>query len=153
MIAMAPVLSGFLGESVSLSTLDVRLAFHLFERPVGLAAAVLVAAVRPFLPLLFLLAGVVYCWWKQKRPEPCIATLGAGASLMIAGELVLASLVLASGISQLPSALALGLMLRECAVVAVFFPVLAGAAIFLRKPNNLYHKPTAVRSRAFHQTE
>lgn len=140
LIAIAPLLSSILGENVSLSTLDVRMAFRFFETPIGLTATVFIAAVRPFLPGLFLIAGVTVYLWRRKEAETSIAALSTGAGALIAGELSIAAILLAGSSDQFLSALALGLLLRECALITVLFPVLAGAVFALRGAGTGYLK-------------
>lgn len=151
LIVASPALSGLLGESVSLSSLDVRLAFHLIESPLGLAGAVSVAAVRPVLPMLFLVSGLLWGWRGRREPETSVAPIAVGAGAVIAGELSLASVTFAAVTSQSASALALGLLLRECALILVLFPVLTGMVILLRTCPESCHDPVRPRSHPFHR--
>ncbi|RYD68016.1 MAG: hypothetical protein EOP84_30180, partial [Verrucomicrobiaceae bacterium] len=108
LITIAPALSGLLGESVSLSTLDVRIAFRLIESPGGLGGAVFLGAIRPFLPLLCLLAGIVLHWHRSQEPVENLASFAAGAGVVLAGELAVAAITLAAASSHSLAALALG---------------------------------------------
>ena len=134
--AFAPGLTALLGESVSLSTLDVRLAFRLIETPLGLPGAVLAAALLPFLPLLFVIFGIIMNWRGTKCSGAKSAPVAAGAGAAIAGELALAAVILSGSDSQRLSSLALGLLIRECAHITVLFPAVAAAALFLRRSGN-----------------
>ncbi|MHA3770881.1 alkaline phosphatase family protein [Verrucomicrobiota bacterium sgz303538] len=129
--ALAPGLTALLGESVSLSTLDVRLAFRLINTPFGLPGAVLLAALLPFLPALLMVLGLVLNWRHAGDSRSKLAPVAAGAGAVIAGELAVAAVILSGSNSQHLSSLALGLLIRECAHVTVLFPAVAMAVLLV----------------------
>lgn len=130
-VALAPGLTALLGESVSLSTLDVRLAFRLIDTPFGLPGAVLLAALHPFLPALFMILGLVLNWRRAGDSRSKLVPVAAGAGAVIAGELAVTAVILSGSSSQHLSSLALGLLIRECAHVTVLFPIVAMAVLLI----------------------
>jgi len=103
------VLARGLGETASLSTLDVRLAFALADGPLGLPGAVAAAALRQALPALAVVFGLAAAFARS----PQAGAFAAGLAAVLAGQAVAAALVLA-GSAGYPAAgsLSLGLLVR-----------------------------------------
>lgn len=87
------------GETVSLSTLDVRAAFRIVDGPLGLAGAVLVTALRQMAPALAVMLGLWPALARAGTREVSAFSAGLGAAL--AGQAAVAALVLLSGTGDL----------------------------------------------------
>lgn len=126
----------FLGETLSLSTLDVREAFRLVDGPLGLAGAAAAALLRQALPFLALLLGLL----APSPAEDDARRLVAGMGAVLTGQAVVAALLLRPGIDWMGdpagAALGLGLMVRLIGETTTLF--LGGAALLgwrlLRRP-------------------
>jgi hypothetical protein len=123
-----PALSRLAGETASLSTLDVRLAFRLVDGPLGLPGAVTAAALQPALPFLALLAGLAYTLTRT-RPEQA-GTFATGLAGAVAGQATAAALVFSISVSTADgtAAAALGLLVRLIGEVNSLF---LGSALML----------------------
>jgi hypothetical protein len=96
-----------MGETVSLSTLDVRLAFRVVDGPLGLAGAVAIVLLLQALPCLALIAG------SSRKEDPFVQGMAAAlAGQAMAGGIALS---FASG------PLALGLLVRLVGEVSFLF--------------------------------
>jgi hypothetical protein len=107
--AALPVLLArfILGETASLSTLDVRAAFDLVEGPLGLAGAACAALLRQTFPYLAVLLGLL-----ARLPRDTAASLAAGLGATLAGQAAVAVLLLGPGVDQPLASLGLGLLVR-----------------------------------------
>jgi hypothetical protein len=120
--AAAPaLLARLLGETVSLSTLDVRAAFQLVDGPLGLAGAVTAAALRQALPSLSLLLGLAPSL-RRCPPETCGA-FAAGLAAALAGQAAAGSLLLGESPAH-----SLGLLVRLIGETSFLF---LGSALVL----------------------
>jgi hypothetical protein len=101
------------GQTVSLSTLDVRAAYHLAARPATAPLAVLLVIAVHALPVLALTAGL----WRARETLPTAAfgAVAAGAGAILLGQLLYMSTVLAFAAEVRPAALALDGLLRVAA--------------------------------------
>jgi Type I phosphodiesterase / nucleotide pyrophosphatase len=117
-----------LGETTSLSTLDVRFAFRLADGPLGLPGAVAAVLLLQALPTLALLAGLAPAL-ARSAPETTGA-FAAGAALAITGQAGAAALVLTllPGDDAVAGSLAVGLLVRLIGEVSFLFLGLAAAA-------------------------
>jgi hypothetical protein len=134
-VLMLAVISRLLGESVSLSSLDVRAAFRVIDSPVGLPGAVLAAAVIPFAPLFAFALGLLLGCRRWLGNARNFGAFAAGAALCLAGQLGFASACLDQ--AHQPASFqwaggAFGLLIREFATIAVLFVTLAAVARLAR---------------------
>lgn len=98
------VLARFLGETASLSTLDVRLAFRMADGPSGLSGAVTIVILLQALPALSLLAGI---------GRPGSGAFPAGLALALSGQAAATGLALAFAPGEpAVGSLATGLLVR-----------------------------------------
>jgi hypothetical protein len=108
-----PALARILGETASLSTLDVRLAFRLVDGPLGLPGAVTAAALQPALPFLAFLAGFFLSGTLSRRHPSQAGGFGAGMAAALAGQAAAAAVAFAAaGGAGAGAAVALGLLVR-----------------------------------------
>jgi hypothetical protein len=124
---LPPLLSRATGETVSLSTLDVRLAIAAADTAFGLPAAVLIAALRPHLPALCLLAMLAPALALVNRTEPArFNAFAAGLAAALIGQTFVAGALL-SYLFFLPTfaSLAFSLLARQIGEIAVPFLVVA----------------------------
>ncbi|MDX1656130.1 MAG: alkaline phosphatase family protein, partial [Candidatus Competibacteraceae bacterium] len=124
LLALCPtLLAGLLGETVSLSTLDVSRAFTVVDGPLGLPGAVAVTVLGLALPGLALAAGIApaLALATPKRAGALLAGLGAG----LGGMGIVMALVLGLDWNHTATALGLGGLLRVVAVAVYLFPGLA----------------------------
>lgn len=119
--ALLPALIARLaGETASLSTLDVRLAFRIVDGPAGLAGAALVAALRQALPALAVLAGLAPA--LARIGEEGTARFAAGLGAALAGQALAAGLVLLLAPEALPLASrSVGLLARLAGEITALF--------------------------------
>jgi hypothetical protein len=122
--AAVPVLLArlLLGETASLSTLDVRTAFHLVDGPLGLTGAVLAALLRQSLPFLALLLGLL------ARPPRDPGGLAAGLGAVLAGQAAVGILFLQPETEPAGASIALGLLVRLVGEATALF---LGSALLL----------------------
>ena len=119
--ALLPALIARLaGETASLSTLDVRLAFRIVDGPAGLAGAALAAALRQALPALAVLAGLAPALARTR--EEGTARFAAGLGAALAGQALAAGLVLLLAPGALPLASrSVGLLARLAGEITALF--------------------------------
>lgn len=117
------VLTRFLGETASLSTLDVRLAFQVVDGPLGLPGAVGVVVLLQALPPLAVALGASRHLGRAAPEET--GAFAAGVCLTFAGQAGAASLALAYWWDTTGSALAVGLLVRLVGEVSFLFLGLA----------------------------
>lgn len=125
--AAVPVLLArlFLGETASLSTLDVRDAFRLVDGPFGLAGAAAATLLRQSLPFLGVLSGL---FGLVGRPAGgSIAGLAASLGGVLAGQAAVAALLLRPETDPIGASLALGLLARLVGETTWLF---LGSALF-----------------------
>ncbi|HSG38499.1 MAG TPA: alkaline phosphatase family protein [Thermoanaerobaculia bacterium] len=123
--ALPAVLAWLLGETASLSTLDVRFAFRLADGPLGLPGAVTAVVLLQALPTLALLAALAPV---LARAAPGVTgSFAAGAALALTGQAGASALALA----LFPGPLAVGLLVRLIGEVTFLF---LGLAILSRRP-------------------
>lgn len=114
------------GETVSLSTTDVRAAYALIDGPLGVGGASLTYAMRMLLPSAAFALGLAV-WLRHARREVALAVCGGGA-LAFFGQTLAAALVM-----ELPDprfawvSLGVSLLLRGLGEV-VFFVLCVGLA-------------------------
>lgn len=87
------------GETVSLSTLDVRAAFRIVDGPLGLGGAVAVAALRQAAPSLAVMLGLVPALARAGTRE--VAGFSTGLAAALAGQAAVAAVVLLLGVGDL----------------------------------------------------
>jgi hypothetical protein len=121
-----------LGETLSLSTLDVREAFRLVDSPLGLPGAAVAALLRQALPFLAVLLGLLARPPADEDARGLVAAIGA----LLTGQAVVAALILRPDM-ELPGApLGLGLLVRLIGETTALF--LGSAALLgwrlLRRP-------------------
>jgi hypothetical protein len=108
-----PALARILGETVSLSTLDVRLAFRLVDGPLGLPGAVTAAALQPALPFLAFLLGLFLSGCLFREHPAQAGGFGVGMAAALAGQAAAAAVAFAmAGGMGTGAAVALGLLVR-----------------------------------------
>lgn len=90
--ALPALVAALAGETASLSSLDVRVAFRIVDGPTGLAGAAFLAALRQALPALSVVLGLAP-FLKRSNPEK-VAAFGAGLLTSLAGQAAAAALVL-----------------------------------------------------------
>jgi hypothetical protein len=123
---IAVLLPGLLGESVSLSTIDVRAAVLAVDLPLGLALAILVVMLRHAATTLALLGGLSPS--LRSVPPERLGGLVAGAAAVCLGEALAAGAALNwSAGSVTVGSLALGSLVRVVAEVTSLF--LGAAAV------------------------
>lgn len=124
--AAVPVLLArlLLGETASLSTLDVRAAFHLVDGPLGLNGAVLAALLRQSLPFLAVLLGLL------ARPPRDPGGLAAGLGAVLAGQAAVAVLLLQPETEPVGASIALDLLVRLVGEATALF---LGSALLLKR--------------------
>ena len=123
--AALPVLLArlFLGETLSLSTLDVREAFHLVDGPLGLPGAAATALLLQAFPFLALLLGLL----ASPPSEETLRGLVAGMGAALAGQAFVAALLLRPEMDATAASLGLGLLVRLIGETTALF--LGGAAL------------------------
>lgn len=127
------VLARLLGETASLSTLDVRLAFRLADGPSGLAGAVAVVILLQALPTLALLLGL---------GRSGSGDFVSGLALAVSGQAAAAGLALAFAPADLTAgSLATGLLVRLVGETAFLF--LGSAAVALKPRSGRSRIPAA----------
>ncbi|HEX6899671.1 MAG TPA: alkaline phosphatase family protein [Thermoanaerobaculia bacterium] len=134
-----------LGETASLSTLDVRFAFRLADGPLGLPGAVAAVLLLQALPTLALLAGLAPAL-PRLAPETTGA-FAAGAALVIAGQAAAAALALTllPGDDAVAGSLAVGLLVRLIGEVSfLFLGLAAAAALAFRRGAAPARRPAAI---------
>lgn len=135
--ALVPVfqvlLSRFLGETVSLSTIDVRVAYDVVDLPAGLALAAVVTIASQAIPTAGLLIGSSHGLARLSGPQ--MGMFCAGASMIVVGQLSSGLLTLALadrqflGFPHVPlESLAVGTIVRSLAEATYLF---MGIAIVL----------------------
>jgi hypothetical protein len=126
-VCIAVLLPRLLGETVSLSTIDVRAAVRVVDFPFGPGLAVLVVVLRHAVTTLALLAGLAP--GLRRVPPECLGALVAGAAAVCVGQTLAtgAALALSAGSVTLGS-LALGSLVRGIAEVTALF---LGAAVVM----------------------
>ncbi len=119
------------GETVSLSTIDVQVAFAVADSVFGLPGAVIVALVRQ--ALLSLSFGVSVGWGLRDTPPSDIGRFAAGLATTFIAQALPSAAVLFIGGTVGPAlvALALGAILHILNEVTFCFLALAGA-VFAR---------------------
>jgi hypothetical protein len=119
--AILPVLLlRLMGETASLSTLDVDLAFRLAAGPWGLTGAMAVTVLAQALPVLAVLAGFTPA--LVRSGDGTIASFSAGMALAVMGQLVAAGLTLALRPGdQAAGSVAVGLLVRLCGELTFLF--------------------------------
>ena len=117
---LAPAIAGLVGESVSLSTIDVHLAFDIVDGPFGVAGAAAVVMARHAFPLLPFLCGLGLRWFRTTS-VPMTARFWASTAAVCVGEASYALLAMHVSSSTAGIALALGLLVRVAGDVAVLF--------------------------------
>jgi hypothetical protein len=128
-VCIAVLLPRLLGETVSLSTIDVRAAVRVIDLPFGPGLAVLVVVLRHAATTLALLAGLAP--GLRAVPPECLGALVAGAAAVCVGQTLAtgAALALSAGSVTLGS-LALGSLVRGVAeVTALFLGAAAAVAV------------------------
>jgi hypothetical protein len=131
--ALAAVACGRVaGQTVSLSTLDVRAAYSLSAHPATLPLAILAVIALQAAPTVGIVAGVAP--HLRRKPPDAVAQFAAGAGAAFTGQLLVGSLALWWTDQARPSALALGLMLRVAAESFYLFLGLAAAAWAAPRP-------------------
>ncbi|HYH47127.1 MAG TPA: hypothetical protein VEG34_15710, partial [Thermoanaerobaculia bacterium] len=131
--ALMPALCARLtGETVSLSTLDVRLAFRLADGPLGLSGAALAATLRAVLPALSLAAGLA---WTLRRSDPLVAgRFYAGLGAGLCGQALAAALLLTfRPFDTVGVALATGQLVRLFGEMSFLFLGCATGAVLGRR--------------------
>lgn len=129
--AVVPVLLArlFLGETVSLSTLDVRAAFRLVDGAAGLTGAAFAALLRQTFPFLALLLGLLARPPRDGGPMGgSVGGLAAGLGTVLAGQAAVAALVLRPGEDQILGSLGVGLLVRLIGEATALF---LGSALLL----------------------
>ncbi|HJX26315.1 MAG TPA: hypothetical protein VJ885_00260, partial [Thermoanaerobaculia bacterium] len=121
-----------LGETLSLSTLDVREAFRLVDGPFGLPGAAAAALLRQALPFLAVLLGLLARPPAEEDARGLVAAIGA----TLTGQAVVAALILSPEMDPIGASLGLGLLVRLIGEATALF--LGGAALLgwrlLRRP-------------------
>jgi hypothetical protein len=121
-----------LGETPSLSTLDVREAFRLVDGPLGLPGAAAAALLRQALPFLAVLLGLLARPPADEEARGLAAAIGA----LLTGQAVVAALILGPDMELPGASLGLGLLVRLIGETTALF--LGGAALLgwrlLRRP-------------------
>jgi hypothetical protein len=144
-VALPPVVARLLGETASLSTLDVRLAFRLADGPLGLPGAVMAAALVQALPALALLAGLSPAL-ARSSPE-ARAELAKGMGLALLGQATAAALAMATDV-PMAGPLGLGLLCRLFGETAFLFLGSAAAVALQRlRPGGGRLRPLAATPR------
>lgn len=87
---LAALVARLAGETVSLSTLDVRAAFRIVDGTLGLGGAVAVAALRQMAPALAVVLGIAPALARTRHA----AAFSAGLASALAGQAAVAALVL-----------------------------------------------------------
>jgi hypothetical protein len=129
-VALLPALVARLaGETASLSTLDVRLAFQIVDGPSGLIGAALVAALRQALPAISVILGLAPSLARADLRKTTGFTTGLAAALT--GQALAASLALLIAPGALPLASrSVGLLVRLIGEMSALF--LGCAAVTIR---------------------
>ncbi len=122
-------------QTVSLSTLDVRLVFQ--ASGWCMPAALCLAALQPFTAPLLVLLGA--CFAKGRLDERLPSLLLSGAAAVWLGEALAAALLLTFSHpdgNPVAASLALGLLLRTAGAVALLFPLIAVMVWLLARPRS-----------------
>lgn len=142
-VVVPVALSRLVGETVSLSTLDVRLSFRLAGSPVGLPAAVVAAMLQPLFPILLFVATLCVATAGQPRVDrksPWFASVAGGASAALGAQSLVGGVMFgwASAVhDQTVAALAVSLLARQIGEVCAVFGTLAAASFVLpRRPGS-----------------
>lgn len=133
MAAILPALVARLaGETVSLSTLDVRAAFRIVDGPLGLTGAVVVAALRQGAPALAVVLGLVPALSRAGTRD--VAAFSTGLSAALAGQAAVAALVLLSGGDLALASRSVSLLARLVGELsALFLGCALGVAVLRRR--------------------
>lgn len=131
-LVLAAVLCGRIaGQTVSLSTLDVRAGYGLAAHAATVPLAVLVVMAIHAAPTVGVVAGLAAA---GRVPTSPLAVITAAAGAACAGQLAVAATVVALADHPRPAALGLNLLLRGAAEAVYLFLALAVVALVRRRP-------------------
>ena len=119
-------LTRLLGNTASLSTIDVRIAYAVGEGPLGIPGAAIAVFLVQAAPVLSGVVGIAPAW--SRLSAPAAGRLAASLAAVLSGQALFSALLLSSSPDHAWCALGLGLMLRTLAELSYFF---LGAAISL----------------------
>ena len=127
-LSLTPLLAALVGESASLSTIDVHLAFDAVDGPTGLGGALLIVMARHVFPLLPFLCGLGSAGLVRSDGVETVRFWVAIAAVLVGeGAVALGVLSLSGAVAS--QSLAVGLLVRVAGEISVVFLCGAGLTV------------------------